>query len=106
MSGDASARREFFAAIKSIDSDYYKHQVLNASLRERPLTRETVAEILAIAPSIKSDYELSALLTEVARNFTIDESLRPAYEKAANAIESEYYRDAALNAARRSVNSR
>jgi len=51
---DAAARREFFTAVRSIDSDYYKHQVLSASLAERPLSRETVVEILALAPDART----------------------------------------------------
>ena len=103
---DAGTIATLLKAASTIDSDYYKHQVLNASLGERPLSRETVVEILAIAPSIKSDYELSGLLATVAKNYPIDESLRPAYEKAVDAIESEYYRGAALSAERRSSTSR
>lgn len=50
--------------------------------------------------------KLSELLTTIAKNCPIDESLRPAYEKAADAIESEYYRGAALSAERKSATSR
>jgi len=82
------------------------HQTLEATLNARPLTREIVAGVLAVAPSIKSDYELSALLTSVARAYPIDDSLRPAYEKAIDSIDSDYYRGAALSAARRSSTSR
>ncbi len=98
---DGAARGDYFAAIKSIDSDFYKHQALNESLRERPLTRETVAGILSVAPAIKSDYELSGLLSELVRLYPIDDSLRSAYDRAIDSIESDYYRGAALAAARR-----
>jgi hypothetical protein len=95
---DASSRSDYFAAIRSIDSDYYKHAALDAALAERPLTRETVAGVLSVAPAIKSDYELSGLLATVARAYPIDDSLRPAYDRAVDAIESDYYRGAALSA--------
>jgi beta-lactamase regulating signal transducer with metallopeptidase domain len=95
---DPATRDDYLAAVRSISSDYYKHQVLNAMLAERPLTRETVAGILALAPSIKSDYELSTLLSSVARAFPIDDSLRPAFNRAVDAIGSDYYRNAAAAA--------
>jgi hypothetical protein len=97
---DASNRNDYFAAIRSIDSDYYKHAALDAALSERPLSRETVAGVLSIAPVIKSDYELSGLLATLARAYPIDDSLRPAYDRAVDAIESDYYRGAALSAGR------
>jgi beta-lactamase regulating signal transducer with metallopeptidase domain len=103
---DAAARADYFTAVRSITSDYYKHQVLNAALAERPLTREMVAGILAVAPTLQSDYELSGLLTELVRVYTIDDSLRPAYDRAVDSIESDYYRGAALSAARRTSTSR
>jgi beta-lactamase regulating signal transducer with metallopeptidase domain len=99
---DATTRQEYFAAARSIDSDYYKQQALNATLDERPLSRETVAAILAAAPSIKSDAYLSELLTSVARRYTIDDNLRPAFDRAVDAINSTYYRGSVLDAARRS----
>ena len=97
---DGSTRSDYFAAIRSIDSDYYKHAALDAALSERPLSRETVAGVLAVAPALKSDYELSGLLATVARAYPIDDSLRSAYDRAVDAIESDYYRGAALSAGR------
>jgi beta-lactamase regulating signal transducer with metallopeptidase domain len=96
----SQSRGDYFAAVKSINSDYYKHQVLNNVLAIRPLTREIVAEVLAVAPTLKSDYELSGLLSSLVRIYPIDDSLRPAYDRAVDSIQSEYYRGAALSAAR------
>jgi beta-lactamase regulating signal transducer with metallopeptidase domain len=103
---DQSTRRDYFSAIRSIDSDYYKHAALEAALSEKPLSRETVAGVLSVAPMIKSDYELSALLASVSRAYPIDDSLRPAYDRAVDAIESDYYRGVALSAARPRSTSR
>ena len=97
---DGSTRPDYFAAVRSIDSDYYKHAALEAALTEKPLARETVAGVLSVASTIKSDYELSALLASVSRAYPIDDSLRPAYDRAVDAIESDYYRGVALSAAR------
>ena len=103
---DGSTRSDYFGAIRSIDSDYYKHAALEAALSEKPLTRETVAGVLSVALAIKSDYELSALLASVSRAYPIDDSLRPAYDRAVDAIQSDYYRGVALSAARPRSTSR
>jgi beta-lactamase regulating signal transducer with metallopeptidase domain len=96
----AAARNEFFAAVRTINSDHYKHKVLDNVLSVKPLTREIVAEVLEIAPTLKSDYELSGLLSSLVRIYPIDDSLRPAYDRAVDSISSDYYRGAALSAAR------
>ena len=46
-----------------------------------------VAAVLAVAPTLKSDYELSGLLSSLARVFPIDDSLRAAYDRALDAYE-------------------
>ena len=88
----------FNDAARSIGSDFYKSAAMSQALSERPLSRETVAALLVAAPSIRSDTELSGLLTKVARSYRIDSNLREAYEHAANSIESDYYRGQALAA--------
>jgi len=93
----------FFGAVGTIDSDHYKRQTLMAVLREEPLTREMVAGVLSVATRIRSDHELSEVLAATARSFRIDDSLRPAFEKAVDAIDSDYYRGSALSALRRSM---
>lgn len=72
-------------------------------LKLRPLTREMVAGVLSVAPNIDSDSDLSGLLASVAKNYRVDTSLRTAYEKAADAINSDYYRGSALVALRKSM---
>lgn len=93
----------YFSAVSSIDSDYYKKEALSAALRQTPLNREVVAGILGVAAKMKSDNEIADVLSMVARNFRIDDSLRPAYEKAVDAMDSEYYRGSALSALRRNA---
>ena len=95
--------RTYFNAVGSIQSDHYKRESLNAALRQTPLTREIVEGVLATAAKIKSDYEVAEVLSTVARNYKIDDQLRPSYEKAVDAIESDYYRGSALSALRRST---
>lgn len=93
----------YLAAASTINSSYYQRQTLEAVLKLRPLTREMVAGVLSVAPKIASDSDLGGLLASVTKNYRIDESLRPAYEKAADAISSDYYRGSALVALRKSM---
>ena len=94
---------DYFNAATSIDSDYYKKEALTAALDQDPLPRDVVVGVLSAASKMKSDSEMSEVLSTIARNYKIDDSLRPAYEKAVDAMESEYYRGAALSALRRSM---
>jgi beta-lactamase regulating signal transducer with metallopeptidase domain len=93
----------YFSAVSSIDSDYYKKEAMSAALRQTLLNREVVAGILGVAAKMKSDNEIADVLSMVARKFKIDDSLRPAYEKAVDAMDSDYYRGSALSALRRNA---
>jgi beta-lactamase regulating signal transducer with metallopeptidase domain len=94
---------QYFEAASSIGSDYYKKEALTAALKQEPLTRDVVSGVLSAAAKMKSDSEMSDVLTNVARRYKIDDSLRSAYEKAVDAMESDYYRGSALSALRRSM---
>ena len=93
----------FFSSVSTIPSSYYQRETLTAVLSERPVSKEAVAGILAVAAKMKSDNDISEVLDAVARSYRIDDSLRPAYEKAVDAISSDYYRGSALTALRRSM---
>lgn len=93
----------YFAATSSIDSDYYKKETLQAALNKSPLTRDIVAGVLNVAQRIKSDSEMADVLSNVARSYKLDDSLRAAYERAVDNMDSDYYRGSALSALRRSV---
>ena len=93
----------FFSATSTIGSDYYRKETLASALRHTPLTREIVAGVINTAARMKSDSEMADLLSAVARSYRIDDGLRDAYEKAVDAMESDYYRGAALSALRRST---
>ena len=62
--------------------------------------------VLGAAARIHSDSEMADVLSAVARSYKIDESVRAAYEKAVDAMSSDYYRGAALSALRRSMAAR
>jgi hypothetical protein len=93
----------FFNSTSAIPSDYYKRDVLSTALRQTPLSRDVVAGVLSVATRMKSDNDISEVLAEVARLYRIDDNLRPAYEKAIDSIDSDYYRGAAQAALRRSM---
>jgi beta-lactamase regulating signal transducer with metallopeptidase domain len=93
----------FFSATSTIESDYYKKETLKSALKHSPLTREIVAGVINAASRIKSDSEMAEVLTAVARTYKLDNSLRDAFEKAVDAMDSDYYRGAALSALRRSM---
>ncbi|MEP6506928.1 MAG: M56 family metallopeptidase [Gemmatimonadales bacterium] len=93
----------FFNSVVSIPSGYYQKETLTTVLAERPLSRDAVAGVLGVAGRMKSDNDISDVLDAVARSYRIDDSLRPAYEKAVDAISSDYYRGSALSALRRSM---
>jgi beta-lactamase regulating signal transducer with metallopeptidase domain len=94
---------EYFDATASIGSDYYKKEALTAALRQSPLTRDVVAGVLGVAAKMRSDSEMAEVLSAAARSYTIDDGLRPAYEKAVDSMKSDYYRGSALSALRRSM---
>jgi len=93
----------FFRAVSGMESDYYKKTVLTSVLKQSPLTPEIVTGVLSAAQQMKSDSETAEVLSAVARGYRIDDSLRPAFEKAVDSMESDYYRGSALSALRRSM---
>jgi len=52
---------------------------------------------------MRSDSEITEILTYVTKNYKIDDAVRPAFEKAVDAINSDYYRGSVLNAMRRNT---
>lgn len=93
----------YFSAAATIGSEYYRKETLKTALRHEPLTRDIVAGVLGVATRFKSDSEMADVLASVARSYRLDGTLREAYEKAVDSMESEYYRGAALSALRRSI---
>jgi hypothetical protein len=65
------------------------------------LTKDMAKAILTSAAKLDSDYECASLLVEVANAITIDDELRPVFEKAADTIQGEYEYGRAMSAVRR-----
>ena len=101
---DASTSDAYFAAADKIKSDYEHHRALTPLLSRDILKSSDLAKaVLASAARIDSDYECASLLVEFANAITIDDNLRPAFEKAADTIQGEYEYGRAMAAVRRRV---
>jgi hypothetical protein len=99
---DASTSDAYFAAADKIKSDYEHHRALTPLLNREVLKSSDLAKaVLASAAKIDSDYECASLLVEFANAIVVDDELRPAFEKAANTIQSEYDYGRAMSAVRR-----
>jgi beta-lactamase regulating signal transducer with metallopeptidase domain len=97
---DASTVQAFGAALKSISGDYEMHRVLSSILRAEKAEPGTVEMVLDLSTRLKSDYERASLLVEVANATVVDEKLRPAFDRSAEGIKSEYEYGRAMNALR------
>ena len=93
----------FFNTAGTIGSSHYQRETLMTALRQQPLTRDVVLGVLGVATKMRSDHDLSEVLTHIARTYRIDDSVRPAFEKAIDAIDSDHYRGNVLSAMRRSA---
>jgi beta-lactamase regulating signal transducer with metallopeptidase domain len=91
----------FFSAASGIGSEHYKRETLIAALRQRPLNNAIAIGALGVAARMRSDNEISEVLNYVSRNYRIDDTLRPAFDKAVDAINSDYYRGSVLSSMRR-----
>ena len=81
----------YFAAVATIDSDFEQRQALSALLARKALGRPILAALLrSAADGIGSDFELAQLLVDVARQYPVDDALRPAFMRAADTIESDH----------------
>jgi hypothetical protein len=91
----------WYNAAGTIASDYYKRETVIAALKQRPLERPVVLGALNVATRMKSDSEIAEILNYITKNYKIDDAVRPAFEKAVDAIDSDYYRGSVLSAMRR-----
>jgi len=93
----------FFNATGTIGSSHYQRETLMTALRQQPLTRDVVLGVLGVATKLRSDHDLSEVLTHIARTYRMDDSVRSAFDRAIDAIDSDHYRGTVLSAMRRSA---
>src|SRR5205814_3045453 len=91
------ARRPFFAAVKSITSDYEKRRVLT-SLPAKINDREALQSVFESVATMQSDYDRAETLLAFAKVPMPDESTRQDFLHAARAIGSEYEQNRVLAA--------
>lgn len=93
----------YLADATRIHSDYERSRSLRALLGagDTHLSDAQVGRVIAAAAGIQSDYERASVLAAVAGCYDLEGGLRSDYERAASAIKSEYERNRALGALRR-----
>ena len=97
---DATTLPAFGTALRAISQDYEMHRVLSSILRAEKSETGTVEMVLDLSTHLQSDYERASLLVEVANATVIDDKLRPAFDRSAEGIKSEYEYGRAMNALR------
>jgi hypothetical protein len=71
--------------------------VLSAVVSREGTSPAILADALASAKDVSSDYELAELLVEIGGNYPLDDVLRPAFFAAASTLNSDYEHARTLN---------
>jgi beta-lactamase regulating signal transducer with metallopeptidase domain len=96
---DPGVRSAYVEAVAGIGSDYETRRALSAAVERGDLSPDTLAAVLQAAEKqIGSGHELSSLLVEVAREYTLTGPTRQAYVKAMRSIGSSHDRERAEKA--------
>src|SRR5947207_541954 len=82
ISGDYGRRLYYEEAVKS--------GLLDAVVKRPGMSAGMLADVLASAKTLNSDYELAELLTAVGNSYVLDETLRPLFFAAAGNLSSDY----------------
>jgi hypothetical protein len=96
--GVDTVRSAFFAAVDSLSSDFERHRVLEAVVRNANVNRDTLLASMTSASKMSSDFEVAGFLVSVARRQSLDETVKSAYMKVADGLSSDHERDRALAA--------
>ena len=97
----SQGRRDFFEAVKHIESDYYRSQVLVPVLKRGDLDDEWALLAIKAVGATSSHYEKARVLVAAAKAHPDNETVRAAVLDAASGISSEYYRKSVLSAVSR-----
>lgn len=92
-----ASRPAYFRAVETIGSEWDRRRAV-APLLRAPLDRPTAEAVLALAQGFDQDYERAELLLDLLRARGIDESLREAFVRAAQDMDSEWDRQRVLSA--------
>ncbi len=86
----------FFAAIDSMGSDYYRHQVLTRLAGGAAGDDGTLASVARSGAAISSDHYRADLLVKLARSGRLGPDALAAWLRAADGLGSDYYRHQVL----------
>jgi hypothetical protein len=87
---DATTRRPFFAALSGVGGAYERGRVLGTLADRSDLTNEVLIDMLHSSARMGSDHEQAQFLSKVAKRYTLDGPLRPAYFTAVDGIHGSY----------------
>lgn len=87
---DEAIRRAYFDAVAKIDSDHYQGEVLGAFLRTPSLGERDLLDAVASTKSMKSDYNRSQALEQIARHGAVTERVRTAVLDASAGLSRHY----------------
>ena len=94
---DDATRAAYFAAVKSIESDFEMRRVYAAAL-ERRMSPELLAQVLEASAAIGSDFEHAALLTQVVSLGPVEGPIRAPLFRAIEDVGSAFERGRVLQA--------
>jgi hypothetical protein len=94
---DGPVRGAFFTTAQGVNSAHELYTTLSAAVSTNG--QKVTADVLQLAPRIRSDYELAELLVQVARKGLTSDEERRLYQAAAESIRSQYERQRAQAAA-------
>jgi hypothetical protein len=94
---DPMVRPAFFTALEGVRSAFERRRVLDVVVSQKP-DRDVAMSVLDAAKGIDSDFERASALVTLARNSSIDGSLRDAYLETARTIRSRFEQDRAIAA--------
>lgn len=96
---DENQITNYLSVVDSMSSDFERSRCLIALLEHNKLGDAALGKVLDAVPRIKSDYEKSRVLQDVAGKYSpLQGALRESYIKAAESISSEYERNRVLAA--------
>ncbi len=87
---DESVRRAYFGAVAKIGSDHYQGEVLAAFLKTSSLGERDLLDAVATTKDIRSDYNRSQALEQIARHRAATERVRTAVLDASAGLSRHY----------------
>lgn len=87
---DDGVRRAYFDAVAQIGSDHYRGEVLGAFLRTPSLAERDLLDMVATTKTIRSDYNRSQALEQIARHSAVTERVRAAVLEASAGLSRHY----------------